>query len=200
MVPGSHFRSMVAVADWPNGASAACDTACRTDARSCTVGAHVGGPGVGAGVEGVRKASGSHWARPDPLVATPWNTATMVSNTASSQASTLTFIGCGNGALPYNTPRAGRGRLVAPVALATFGAGSRGRLIGIPLDALGAHSVLLAITTQKIALRHSHRTISCPVPILATLEAPTGPRHRLTGRGCGLRCGMRRSFQGDDLH
>ena len=53
------------------------------------MGTYVGGSGVWDGGEGVRKASGSHWARPNPLVAAPWNSATMVSNTASSQASTL---------------------------------------------------------------------------------------------------------------
>ena len=62
---------MVAVAECPNGASAACDTAWSTAAKSCTTGRLVGGLGVGSGVARAGSAAGSHWAKPDPLGVAP---------------------------------------------------------------------------------------------------------------------------------
>ena len=89
---------------------------------------------------------------------------------------------------------------MTPVTLPTFRTRPRGRLTGVPLNSLSADPVLLAVTAQKVALRHCHRAISCPVPILAALEAPTGPRHWSTGRGRRVCCGGSRGMRGNNFH
>ena len=63
-----------------------------------------------------------------------------------------------------------------------------------------SHPELLAFTTQKVALCHSHRAVGRPVPILAALKTPAGTRHRLAGGRCGHGRGMRRRIRGDNLH
>ena len=97
MVPGSHFRSMVDTALTPKGVLDACVTAWMTSASCGTLGT---GSTVscewGASAR-ARSGSGSHGPASSPPPPAAWrNSDTIVSNRASSQASTLSeVVACG---------------------------------------------------------------------------------------------------------